>query len=111
MRPEGVRGTGLRGKDMFRFLKEVRQNVTKPIRRKTIMDKKNIELQTAQPINCLIKQDFSTEMVELSEKDLRQIVGGGIEALAGCAACRTPCSNSSSFSSSSSDIGPITFFP
>jgi bacteriocin-like protein len=62
------------------------------------MDKKSLEFPTAQPVDCLIKQDLPTEMVELSDQDLQKIIGGGVlesESSSGCAGCKTPCSSSS----------------
>jgi bacteriocin-like protein len=62
------------------------------------MDNKNLKAQTAESGNCLTRQDVPTEMVELSEKDLQQIIGGREELAppSSCFACASPCSNSSS---------------
>lgn len=40
------------------------------------MAKKNSLSQMAQPINRLIIKDLSAELVELSENDLQQLIGG-----------------------------------
>lgn len=40
------------------------------------MAKKRFISQMAQPINCLIIKDLSAELVELSENDLQQLIGG-----------------------------------
>jgi bacteriocin-like protein len=64
------------------------------------MDNKNLQFQTPETVNCLTRQDLPTEMAELSDKDLQQIVGGRQLEDAGassCAVCSSPCSNSLSF--------------
>ena len=63
------------------------------------MENQNLKAQTAESGNCLTRQDLPTEMVELSEKDLHQIIGGRelVEAASSCITCASPCSNSSSF--------------
>jgi bacteriocin-like protein len=42
-----------------------------------IMNKKNLTPQMTQPANRITIQDLSTQFVELSDKDLQQIVGAG----------------------------------
>jgi bacteriocin-like protein len=55
------------------------------------MDNKSLKAQTAEPITCPSKKDLPTEMVELSEKDLQQVVGGRVAAISACSSCSNPC--------------------
>jgi len=47
------------------------------------MDKKNLLSQVIQPGKRITIQDLPTQFVELSDKDLRQIVGGSEPASSG----------------------------
>ncbi len=40
------------------------------------MDKKNLLSQVARPNKCITIQNLPAQLVELSEKDLQQILGG-----------------------------------
>jgi bacteriocin-like protein len=41
------------------------------------MDKKKLLSQATRPSKYITVQDLPTQLIELSEKDLQQIVGGG----------------------------------
>jgi bacteriocin-like protein len=41
------------------------------------MHNKNLIPQATQPANCLTIQELPTQFIELSDKDLQQIVGAG----------------------------------
>jgi bacteriocin-like protein len=46
------------------------------------MNKKKLLFQATQPANCITIQNLPTQFVELSDKDLQQIVGAGEPASA-----------------------------
>jgi bacteriocin-like protein len=50
------------------------------------MDTKNLMSRSVKPVNRFTRQDFPTGLVELSEKDLKHIVGG-------CCCCCCCCNN------------------
>jgi hypothetical protein len=58
--------------------KEFYYHATKPIRRKTLMDKKKMIFQATQPVNNLTMQDLPIELAELSEEVLSEVRGGEI---------------------------------
>jgi hypothetical protein len=58
------------------FVKKLCKNATRPIRKKTLMNQKNLTTQMNNSANCLTIKDLPAEMVELSDEALSQVWGG-----------------------------------
>ena len=67
---------GLETATLHQNSKELCNNATKPIRLKTLMDKKKLLSQATRPGKRITIKDLPNQLVELPEKDLQQIVGG-----------------------------------
>jgi bacteriocin-like protein len=57
-------------------LRELCNNAPNSIRLKTLMNAKYLNFRPVKHVSCFTVQDLSTDLVELSEKDLKQISGG-----------------------------------